>query len=39
MWLKTSVLALGLVIVPFGGFVLMKELSHEHHHGKVYPHM
>jgi hypothetical protein len=39
MWLKTTVLAAGVVIAPFFVFVIYKELTHEHHHGAVYPHM
>lgn len=39
MWYKTTIYATALVIAPFTAFVLYKEATHEHHHGKDYPHM
>lgn len=39
MWLKTSVAATFGIILPYFTFCMIKELSHEHHHGPVYPHM
>lgn len=39
LWLKVSVAATALVIVPYTTIVIIKEANHEHHAKENYSHM
>jgi hypothetical protein len=40
MWYKSTIYAIGGIVIPFTLFTLYKEATHHHHeHGTVYPHM